>query len=199
MASLLHLCTRRNSDSKILLISRLAPVDLEDSDGHPLAGVKVLRLGPLEETAAREYFSHFAIEQSQELMKLARQYEFHPLLLSLLAHKLGSEATAREHFAGEVPLLSIKNLVEESIGELGRGDRIVAERVAVFDGPVHYSDLVYALVGKQYEFGRESELDQSLSRLQNLGLITWNQTENTYTMHPVIKGALRQRLSLRAE
>ena len=61
----------------------------------------------------------------------------------------------------------------------------------MLDGPVHYSDLIYALRNR-YEFVRESELDQSLSRLQNLGLIAWNQADNTYTMHPVIRGAMRQ-------
>ena len=68
----------------------------------------------------------------------------------------------------------------------------MAERIATFDRPVHYSDLVYAFIGKHNEFMRESELDQSLSRLQNLGLIIWNQTENTFTMHPVVKSAIRQ-------
>jgi uncharacterized membrane-anchored protein len=78
----------------------------------------VLPLGALEEIAARQYFSHFAIEQSPELMELARRYEFHPLLLSLLA-QLATMPTARERLPREARLLSVRNLVEASIGELG--------------------------------------------------------------------------------
>jgi hypothetical protein len=189
MAMLLRLCARTDSGSKILLTSRLAPVDLEDPNGGPLPGVKTLTLGSLEETAAREYFSQFAIEQSLELIEQARRYEFHPLAMSLLAHQIVSGVGPKE---GKRVVSSAREVVEASIGELAPGDRVVAERIATFDRPVHYSDLVYAFIGKHNEFMRESELDQSLSRLQNLGLIIWNQTENTFIMHPVVKSAIRQ-------
>jgi len=189
MALLLRLCARTDSGSKILLTSRVAPVDLEDPDGDPLPGVSTLPLGSLAETAARAYFSQFAIEQSSELIDQARRYEFHPLIMSLLAHQMVSGAGPRE---GKKVVSSAREVVEASIGELAPGDRVVAEQIAAFDGPVPYSDLVYALIGKHNEFVRESELDQSLSRLQNLGLIIWNQTENTFTMHPVVKSAIRQ-------
>lgn len=145
MGRLLYLCARRGSSSKILLTSRVAPVDLEDQDGHLLPGVETLQLGPLEENAARQFFAHLRIEQSPELMTLARRFEFHPLLLSLLARRLAGGQPLREQLPEDLPLrISARKLIDASIGELKPEDRIVAEQVAAFEGPVHYSDLIYA-------------------------------------------------------
>jgi hypothetical protein len=78
---------------------------------------------------------------------------------------------------------------------LGSKGRAVAQRIATFDEPVGYPTLVSLLVGRGREFDRESELDQALSRLQDLGLMFWDQEQNTYAMHPVFAAPSGKRCS----
>src|SRR5207244_1558892 len=83
-------------------------------------------------------------------------------------------------------------ILDSTIHGLGPDARATAQHIAAFRGPVGYSTLVQLLVGRGKEFARESQLDQALSRLQDLGLMFWNQQENTYAMHPVIRSAVWQ-------
>ena len=90
----------------------------------------------------------------------------------------------------EQQAVALPTLLGDAINGLGPEARSVARHVAAFDDRVRYSSLVKALVGAGKEFASDSELDVALSRLQNLGLMTWNQNENTYALHPVVRGAI---------
>jgi NB-ARC domain len=200
MARFLRSCARISSPSKVLLTSRLAPADLENSDGGPTPGVQTLALGGFDENSARQYLSQVAGGfHSDELMKFAAAAQFHPLLLAVLARQVAADPKSLDQIRTALRWTDARGvrsalmpILESTIHGLGPDARAAAQRIAAFDESVGYSTLVELLVGTGKEFARESQLDQALSRLQDLGLMFWNQQENTYAMHPVIRSAVWQ-------
>lgn len=189
-----------HSASKIILTSRLAPAELEDSNGQPIPGAEVLELGGFDEAGARLLLSHLSIVgRSDELINLAAEAQFHPLFISLIARQVARDPAALDHIRAALrstgspkPQTFATTILGSAIDRLGHEARRVASYVAAFRDPVEYSTLATLLVGKGKEFSRESELDQALSRLQDLGLVAWNQVKNTYSLHPMVRGALWQ-------
>ncbi len=199
------------SGSKILITSRFALADLEDDAGRPVAGSQLLELGGFDEASAHKFLSRFApAEMMNELVGLAKQTQHHPLLLRLLTDQVARDPATlhrlraalesagstglREAFespldpAGSARLQeAARTTLGETLKRVGPGGRTIIGLLADYSRPVSYSTLARGLVGTAEHIPRESDLDRELTRLQDLGLIAWDQNLNTYDLHPLVR------------
>jgi hypothetical protein len=192
-------CAAIRSGSKILLTSRLALVDFETSSGSPIEGTQVLSLDGLDESSTRDLLTRLGVvEGAERLVEIVASTRYHPLVTKLLAavaikdpafvEQLGFPERAldtvqlRNHLAHSV--------LGRALTSLGPRVRTVAGRIASMKGAVGYSTLVALTVGEGKSFDRESDLDQALSRLEDLGVLNWNREGNAYDMHPVVRSLI---------
>jgi hypothetical protein len=151
----------------------------------------------LDERSTREFLSRLSIvDHIDELVEIASAAEYHPLLISMLARQVASDPKSLSRLKLELQSTGVSRLVRmrmilrDSVDRLNSAALALAGRIAAFTEPVKYSTLAALIIGKEKELGRESELDRALSRLQDVGLVAWNQEDNTYSMHPVVRSAI---------
>jgi NB-ARC domain len=197
VSTFIRQCATIESASKVILTSRLALADLEDSNGEPNAGVAVLQLGGLDEDSTRHLFSQLSIGPSDELIELARVSQFHPLVVRMIGQLMATDPSLLDQM--KIALQSGSSMERRGVATTILGNAIdglrpearkILNYLATLKDPVSYSILAGLLVGKGKDFSRESELDQALGLLQDLGLIAWNQEDNTYFMHPLVRGVI---------
>lgn len=197
LAEFLKACVRLRSGSKVLLTSRAALADLEDSNGRPIQGTQVLALAGLDEASTRMLLSQLGIsEDIERILQLVAGQGFHPLTTSLIA-RLARDRPAMIKGMGSTldaapRVTKFRKMIREVVDSAGPGARLVATTIAASPDPVRNSELENISVGPGKIFARHSELDRSLTQLQDLGLITWNVEDNLYSMHPVVRRILYQ-------
>jgi hypothetical protein len=206
MSEFLRRTVETDSRSKILLTSRVAAEDLEDSHGEPVPGTRILSVEGLDEASARQLLGgDRAGTNSDELRHLAKELGYHPLSLSLVAHLIERDPRAlpwlrRRLESNSAPGVgfAVSGGLEDTIQNLPGDELELATAIAEFTGQVQYAALVNAVVGLDKRFIRESELDKALTHLQDIGFVTWNQRDNTYSMHPMVRGIIARMAAIAA-
>ena len=197
VAEFLKTCAHLNSGSKVLITSRFALADLEDSSGHPAQGTQVLELGGFDEVSTRSLLSQLGITEGMDgIVDLVAALGFHPMTTSLLARMARDRPTVVERMRSALDaapsVADRQRRIKDVVGSVGTDARLVAARIAASHGPVSYSELAKNEVGPGRALARHSELDRALTQLQDLGLIGWNTKDNVYDMHPIVRGLLYQ-------
>jgi tetratricopeptide (TPR) repeat protein len=185
--------------SRILVSTRLYPVDLQQITGQPLPGnFAVFLRGLSDKDALALWEASGAHGRPETLLPLLRSFENYPLLIRALAGEVNRFKKApgdfdawraknpdfnpaRLTFAEERK----KDVMYYCLRDLSADSARVLEAAAAFRGPATY-DALEAL--GQYLGLAESALDAALEDLEDRGLLGWDRRANRYDLHPITRG-----------
>jgi hypothetical protein len=173
---------------RAILISRTIPADLESYAGAPRPGFELMHVGALDHDSVVELLQRFGVPGSRDdLEQMARKTAGVPLVARLLASQVmhtGKIATELDWLTTEA---SVRGLIGDALQRLTSLQSRMLERIARAGRAVPQSrvagDAASAQVGA-------AELDEALTRLENLQLLEWNRTANTYDVHPLVREAV---------
>ncbi len=195
--------------SRILVSSRLYPFDLQMVTGDSMPGCHAEFLKGLNDNDALDLWRNFGVSgQRDELLKLFRTFENHPLLLQALAGEIARYRPAPADFDRwrkdkpdfdpfSLPLKQAKShVLFYSMLGLSQIEQKVLHTIAVFRMPAQYETLEAILIGKRKLCADEEALDALLSELEDRGLVGWDRRANRYDLHPVVRGVVYNKMGL---
>ncbi|HEY6423597.1 MAG TPA: DUF4062 domain-containing protein [Pseudonocardiaceae bacterium] len=187
--------------SRVLITSRLFPVDLQTATTEPVPGAHAYFLGGLTDTDAVTLWRALGITGSRsELIELFATFDNYPLLIRALAGEVARFRRAPRDFAAwrqanpafdpfSLPLVQRKaHVLEFALGGLTEQELRVLHTVAAFRSPTVFPTLVALLVGDDRPCATEADLDRVLTDLEDRGLLGWDRVRNRYDLHPVVRG-----------
>jgi len=180
-------------NTKTLMTTRLRPASLEGT-----AGVKHVFLTGLSAEDTVSFFRSEGINGTHtEMEQAGRVYDFHPLMLKLLASVIKrsqardiTEAFSQNLIDQEEP----HDILNTSFSLLSEEERRVATRVAVFRGVFSF-DAVKALV---MEFD-EKRLWEVMQELRNLGFLFYDESQKRFDFQPILRSFLYGQLTSSGE
>ena len=187
--------------SRILVSSRLYPLALQNMvNRQPLPGCYAAFLPGLSDDDAVEIWRHFGVSgQRDELLRLFRTFEKHPLLLQALAGEIARYRPAPGDFDRwrvdrpdfdpfTLPLKQVKShILLHAMHGLAEVQRKALHTIAAFRMPAQYGTLCALLMDGKPD---EQQLDALLNELEDRGLIGWDRRANRYDLHPVVRGVV---------
>ncbi|MBF6590094.1 MAG: hypothetical protein IVW57_06110, partial [Ktedonobacterales bacterium] len=204
--------------SKILISTRLVPLDLLDRAGQPLAGVRVQELGGLKPQDALDMLRGLGVHGDTERMRLfMEQFGYHSLLIEVIAGRINAYRPAPSDFdiwyrdEGSHLRLDDKDLATRRTSILQAAlERLEPEvfhflcQIAAFRYPVDYAALSvlnpYAPSSSGTPLTEEetrraqAHLNLALAELEERGLLQWDRAANRYDLHPVVRAYAFARL-----
>jgi tetratricopeptide (TPR) repeat protein len=190
--------------SRVLITTRLFPAVLEGPTDQPIHGVYRYDLPGLSDDDALALWRAFEVTGSRdEMLRLFRTFESHPLLIQALAAKVAHDRqhprdfdawrTANPHFDPfSLPLTQVKShILEVALTGLSEHAAYALHVIAAFRMPAGYDTLCALLVGdEQRQFPGQSELIDALADLEDRGLLGWDNRPgvNRYDLHPIVRG-----------
>ncbi|MCC7207146.1 MAG: hypothetical protein IT323_07570, partial [Anaerolineae bacterium] len=140
--------------SRVAVVTRLFPADLQHTDGRPRPGVQNLNIGALAPDDAHSLLSSLDVRGSQEaFVQVAALADHHPFLLRIIA----ADARRRSHgildrwaaevgrdFARFAPMLRRPALVRAALDNLPSDPRRALNQIAGFRFPVGSEALIAA-------------------------------------------------------
>lgn len=201
VGSLLRRLTAVKS-SRVLISTRLFPSDLQASSGEAIPGSIAYFLGGLKNDDALKLWREFGVSGTrQELIRLFRTFENHPLLIQALAAEV---ANYRRHPGDlkkwleahpsfnpfSLPLIQVRShVLEAALQGLSDYSAMLLQRIAAFRMPASYDTLAALTVDNNKKlFSNEIELDLALTELEDRGLLGWDKRANRYDLHPIVRG-----------
>ncbi|MBV6439405.1 MAG: DUF4062 domain-containing protein [Haliscomenobacteraceae bacterium CHB4] len=203
---------------RILVSSRLYPFDLQMPNGDPGPGCSAIFLRGLNDSDALDLWRNFGVSgQRDELLRLFRTFENHPLLLQALAGEIARYRLAPGDFDRwrkdkpdfdpfSLPLKQAKShVLFHSMHGLNEAEQKALHTIAAFRMPAQYETLQALLVrtkrkksiwswlfekNKTWICDNENELDSILQNLEDRGLMGWDRRANRYDLHPVVRGVV---------
>ena len=176
------------SSLRAILVSRTIPADLEAYAGTPRPGFEVMQVGGLAYDDVVDLLRRYGVTGSRdELDEMARKTAGVPLVARLLASqaihtgKIGADPdpiTTESTVHGLIgdALQRLTTLQSSILGQIARtGETVPQSQVAATAISTHVGAV---------------ELDQILTRLENLQLLEWNRAANTYNLHPLVREAV---------
>lgn len=189
--------------SRILISTRLHPVELETPTGEVRPGAYALHLQGLDNEDALALWRSFGITGSKEaLTKLFNSFDNYPLLIRTLAGEVARYRRAPGDFNKwkrsnknfnpfQLPMvLRQSHVLQFALVGLDEVQLQVLRTISAFSFPANYDTLADLLVGDKKIFGSEYALDEALSELENRGLLGWDREANRYELHPVVRGVV---------
>jgi hypothetical protein len=187
-----HLGSGRGK-SRVLITSRLMPVPLEDLEGvkhvflkglAPGDGVRFLRGEGVKGTRA-------------ELERAGKVYDFHPLMLKLLASSIKRSRTKDVQGAFRLNLIHTKEphkILTTGFNLLSKKERQVASRLSVFRG-------VFTFYSAKALFPKieEDRLWELMAELRGLGVLFYDEKQDRFDFHPIMRSFLYDSLADRTE
>ncbi len=184
------LCT---GNTRTLITTRLMPVSLEG-----IAGVKHVFLTGLSPEDTVNFFRNEGINGTRaEMEQAGRVYDFHPLMLKLLASSIKRSRAKDIKEAFSIKLIDQKEphkILITSFNLLSEEERRVATRVAVFRG-VFTFDAVKALAQEV----EEKHLWEVMQELRNLGFLFYEEKQDRFDFHPILRSFLYRQLTSSGE
>ncbi len=187
--------------SRILITSRLRPIDLQTVITEPVPGVHAYFLGGLTDTDAVTLWRALGVAGSRaELIELFATFDNYPLLIRALAGEVARFRRAPGDFVAwrqanprfnpfSLPLVQRKaHVLEYAFGGLTEQELRVLHTVAAFRSPTVFPTLVALLVGDDRPCATQADLDRVLTDLEDRGLLGWDRVSNHYDLHPVVRG-----------
>jgi tetratricopeptide (TPR) repeat protein len=187
--------------SRFLISTRLFPTDLQTVTGAAMPGCLAYFIPGLNEDDALALWRGFGVTGSRdELLRLFKTFENHPLLIQALASEVAQYKRAPGDFDAwrrhnpdfdpfNLPLASVRtHVLSFALGGLSGAALELLRTIAAFRMPARYDTVAALLAGEGKTFPNEKELDATLSELEDRGLIGWDKRANRYDMHPVVRG-----------
>jgi len=180
------LCT---GNTKTVMTTRLLPVSLEG-----ITGVKHIFLTGLSAEDTVNFFRSEGINGTRaEMEQVGRVYDFHPLMLKLLASAIKRSRAKDIKQAFSLDIINQKEphkILERSVGLLSEEERKVATRTAVFRGAFSF-DAVKALAQEV----EERQLWKVMQELRNLGFLFYDESRDRFDFHPILRSYLYGQLT----
>jgi tetratricopeptide (TPR) repeat protein len=189
--------------SRILISTRLYPADLQTVTGESIPGSVALFLKGLADNDALDLWRNFKVTGAgEELLRLLRSFDNHPLLIQALASEIANFRRSPGDFDAwckanpdfdpfGLPLVQLRShVLEFALRGLDQTSRTVLRTIAAFRMPANYDTLAALLVGPERALGTERELDGLLSELEDRGLLGWDRRANRYDLHPLVRGVV---------
>jgi hypothetical protein len=179
--------------TKTLITTRLVPTTLED-----IFGIKYIPLkGLLEGDAVRFLHSEGVKGTRVELEQAGKVYDFHPLMLKLLATTIKRSRTGDINEAFDLNLIDRTDphkILTRSFGLLSEEEKKVASCAAVFRSVFTFDSAKALFPGIE-----EKHLWQVMQGLRVLGFLFYDEKEKHYDFHPIIRSFLYHSLTKRNE
>ncbi len=188
--------------SRILVSTRLYPFDLQMLTGHPLPGCSAIFLYGLSDDDALALWRHFGCTGGRDqLLRLFRSFQSHPLLLQILAGEIARFRPAPGDFDRwheqnpdfnpfEMKLIQAKtHILRFAFQGLSEAEMRVLQTIAAFRMPTQYDTLLAVCAGDAGKPCTDSTaLDKVLGELEDRGILSWERKSNRYDLHPVVRG-----------
>ncbi len=187
--------------SRVLITSRLFPIDLQTVTAEPVPGAHAYFLGGLADTDAVTLWRALGNTGSRaELIELFATFDNYPLLIRALAGEVARFRQAPRDFAAwrrtnpgfdpfSLPLVQRKaHVLEYALGGLTEQELRVLHTVAAFRSPTVFPTLAALLIGDELPCATQADLDRVLTDLEDRGLLGWDRVSNRYDLHPVVRG-----------
>jgi hypothetical protein len=179
-------------NSRVLLTSRLLPLELED-----LAGCRREDLTAMDPDDAVTFFHAQGVRGTRaEIQSACEPCGYHPLTLRLLSGMIANDPTHPEDIAAVAGYNLVDDLVAKERHVLAMAYealrpplRELLSRLAAFRSPVEYE--VAALLSP---FEAKRELGLAFSELADRGLIFFDEERWRYDLHPIIRAYAYDRL-----
>ncbi|HMK80449.1 MAG TPA: DUF4062 domain-containing protein [Xanthobacteraceae bacterium] len=191
--------------SRILITTRLYPSELQIPTGdHRTGCISYFLRGLSDDDAIGLWRALKASGSRQELVPIFRSIENHPLLVQALASEVANDRKAPGDFAEwrdahptfdpiKLPLVqSRSHILRFALDGLSERAREVLSMIASFRMPASYAALEALLVGDGKACKSATELDRTLTELEDRGLIGWDRVANRYDVHPIVRGVVWQ-------
>lgn len=175
--------------TRTLITTRLMPSPL---DG--LYGVKRVCLTGLSPEDTVRFLRGEGVNGTRaELEEASRVYDFHPLMLTLLAASIVLSRARDIRAAYSMNLIERDRpfkILSTAFGLLSEAERGAAERVSVFRGVFSF-DAVKSLMLET----DEERLWGMMQGLRRLGFVFYDETADCFDLHPIMRSFLYGRLS----
>jgi len=176
-------------NTKTLMTTRLTPVSLEG-----IKGVKHVFLTGLSVEDTVTFFRSEGINGTRvEMEKAGKVYDFHPLMLKLLASAIKRSRANDIEEAFSLNLIDQEEphkILERSLRLLSEEERRVATRVAVFRGAFSF-DAAKALTQEM----EEKRLWEVMQELRSLGFLFYDESRKCFDFHPILRSYLYGQLT----
>jgi len=194
--------------ARILVSTRLYPVDLQTVTGEPLPGCFALFLSGLADDDALQLWRALSVTGTRDtLLPIFNRVGNHSLLVQALASEVSRYRLAPGDFDTwqhnhpdfnpfSLPLVQVKShVLEFALRGLDDKARQTLQVIAAFRMPARYDTLAALLVAKNKRSKRrplenEQELDDVLTELEDRGLVGWDRRANRYDLHPIVRGVV---------
>jgi hypothetical protein len=179
--------------TKTLITTRLVPANLED-----ILGVKNISLTGLSAGDAVRFLRSEGITGTRaELEQAGTVYDFHPLMLKLLATTIKRSRTTDINEAIQLNLIDREaphKILTRSFGLLSEEEKKVASRSSVFRSVFSFES-----TGALFPDMEEKNLWNVMQELRGLGFLFYNEEEKHFDFHPIIRSYLYHNLTDRGE
>ncbi len=175
--------------SKVLITTRLFPSTLED-----LAGVKHVKLYGLSKTDSIDFFKKENIQGSPEdMVNAAAVYGYHPLMLKLLISSINRSKTKDINEAFTKKIINQKDpqkILQTSFDVLNEDEKLIATYLSVFRTTFDFDAACTLFPDKDVD-----DIWSTLYELRSLGFILYNEPDEKFDFHPIMRSYLYDRLS----
>lgn len=200
----------RVRQTRILVSTRLYPADLQVPTGQPYPGCFALFLEGLSDQDALDLWRAYGAKGSREAMlPVFRTFDKHPLLIQLLAYEVAEFREAPGDFNAwraanpdfdpfDLPLVQVQSeVLAQALRGLSPAELRTLRVIAGFRMPAGMETVKALLIhaeededGDQKPFATLNDLDQSLTTLEDRGLLGWDRRANRYDLHPIVRGVV---------
>jgi tetratricopeptide (TPR) repeat protein len=181
--------TLASGKTKTLMTTRLFPDSLED-----IGGVQHEFLKGLSRTDAVRFLRSEGIEGSRaELERAGEIYDFHPLMLKQLGSAIKRKRRKDIRAGFDLNLIDEKEpqkILNKSFELLTEDEKRVATTISVFRSSFGF-ETAKALFPRM----KEDTLWELLSGLQQLGFVFYDEKQDTFDFHPIMRSFLYDSLT----
>ncbi|MEM7427491.1 MAG: DUF4062 domain-containing protein [Pseudomonadota bacterium] len=188
--------------SRVLMTTRLFPSELQTDTGGARPGCEALMLTGLESEDAVALWREMGVSgEVEELQKLFATFDNYPLLVRALAGEVARYRPAPGNFTiwqqsnpdfdpYTLPIVQVKShVLQHALTGLEDRQRDLLHTIAAFRSPATYDTLLglFQRAGKEWS---ADDLDRELTGLEDRGLVGWSREQNSYDLHPIVRGVV---------
>jgi len=185
--------TANTIKTKALITTRLMPTSLED-----FSGVKHVFFKGLSRRDTVNFLRIEGIKGNRaELEQAGNVYDYHPLMLKLLTSAIKRSRTKDINEAFRLQLIDRKDphkILSTSFNLLSEKERHIATCISVFRSAFLF-DSCKALFPNM----KEGQLWRVMLELRNLGFLFYDEKEDRFDLHPILRSFLYDSLTNRDE
>jgi len=191
--------------SRVLITTRLVPAAALNAAGDPRPSTKILRLSDLDDEEVIDLLAAYGVSGSHsQITSLTHKVGNHALLVKLIAGMVARDRAhprqfdawlnARPEFSPNHRTVAenITQVFAYALRQLRPFQMKVLLHVTVLSGAVSYDELCDLLASENEGAPQLADIDEALATLDQLNLVEWNQKDNTYAAHPLVRTTVWQ-------